>query len=62
MSNPWVYIRIGEHVGLLEPSVYQEIIKPEIERAKKLTDSNKMTAILGMIFLNSSQTPTGSLE
>jgi hypothetical protein len=60
MSRPWVYFRLGDYVGMIQPEV-AAMMKQEIERISKLVDSDKPTPVLGAIFLNSINTPTESL-
>lgn len=60
MPDPWVYFRLGDYVGMIQPEV-ATMMKAEIKRISKLVDSNKPTPVLGAIFLNSANTPTESL-
>lgn len=60
MIKPWIYVRIGKIVGLLQPDVY-ELFLQEYERLAKLVDSRKVTPVLEAMITNSAITPTESL-
>lgn len=60
MSKPWIYIRIGKIVGLLQPDVY-ELFLAEWERLNGITGSEKLTPNFEVMVINSANTPGGSL-
>ena len=60
-NRPWVYVRIGEIVGLIPPETY-DLYLQEHNRLSRLVDSEKLPPIFGAMVINSVGTPGESLE